>query len=506
MTIRNKIGFWFGFPLFFLMLVLPFSESLSVEAQRTLSVAVLMAWWWITEAIPIPATALIPIVAFPLLKIMPVQNVAASYGDSNIYLFMGGFLLAITMQRWELHRRIALHIIKIIGVGPQRIVLGFMLATAILSMWISNTATTMMMYPIGLAIILHTNEMLKQEQTTTKKDNNFETVLMLSIAYAASIGGIGTLIGTPPNIVFAAALKSLFPKAPEIGFFQWMTVGLPLVILFIPVTWLFLTKVILPVKMKSIPGGKEVIFSQLKELGPMKKAERYTLIVFLLTALGWIFRKNIVLGFFTIPGWSNLLGLQDYVNDATVAVFSAVLLFLIPVNFKEKQFLLNWDWAVRIPWGILILFGGGIALAAGFKASGLAAWIGNNLSSFATVPFILMIFITSFILTFLTEVTSNTATSTIFMPILAATAIAMGINPLLLMVPAAISASCAFMLPVATPPNAIIFGSGSVSIPQMAKAGVGLNFIGIFLVTAITYLIAIPAFGIVIESLPVWAK
>jgi len=504
MTVRNKIGFWLGIPIFLLINFLPFSNTLAPEALRTLSIAILMAWWWITEAIPIPATALIPIVAFPALKILPMNDVVSSYGDSNIYLFLGGFLLAITMQRWELHRRIALHIIKFIGIGPQRIMLGFMVATAFLSMWISNTATTMMMYPIGLAIILQLNEIIPDKHKS--EILNFETVLMLCIAYSASIGGIGTLIGTPPNIVFAAAVRKMFPEAPEIGFLQWMMVGIPLVITFIPITWLFLTKVFMPIRLKSMPGGKEVILTELKKLGPMKKAERYTLFVFLLTAFGWIFRQNIEVGIFTIPGWSNLLGLQDYVNDTTVAIFSALLLFLIPVNFREKEFLLNWEWAMRIPWGILILFGGGIALAAGFKQSGMAEWIGNNLSLFSSVPLIVMIIITSFMLTFLTEVTSNTATATIFMPILATTALVMGIHPYLLMIPATISASCAFMLPVATPPNAIIFGSGSVTIPQMAKAGVGLNMIGIFLVTLITYLIAIPAFGIMLGNLPAWVK
>ena len=506
MTIRNKIGFWLALPIFILILLLPFPESLSSQGQRTLAVAILMAWWWITEAIPIPATALIPIVAFPLLKILPIEKVVSSYGDSNIYLFMGGFLIAITMQRWELHRRIALQIIRIIGISPRRIILGFMVATALLSMWISNTATTMMMYPIGLAIILHINELLLKEKHVEGENGNFETVLMLGIAYSASIGGIGTLIGTPPNIVFAAAIKSIFPNAPEIGFLKWTMVGFPLVVMFIPLTWIILTRIVLPVKIKSVPGGKEVIASQLKELGPMKKAEKYTLIIFILTAIGWIFRQNIDFGFFTIPGWSNLLGLQDYVNDATVAICSAVLLFLIPVDFKKKEFLLNWDWAIRIPWGILILFGGGIALAGAFKSSGLAAWIGSNLDLFSHVPFLVMIMITCFMLTFLTEVTSNTATATIFMPILAATALAMKIHPFLLMIPATISASCAFMLPVATPPNAIIFGSGAVTIPQMAKAGFALNFVGIILVTIITYLIAIPVFGIVLGTLPAWIK
>ncbi|MBD3288270.1 DASS family sodium-coupled anion symporter [candidate division KSB1 bacterium] len=505
MSNRNKIGFWLGIPLFFGVLFFPFSESLSPEAQRTLAVAVLMACWWITEAIPIPATALVPIVAFPFLKILPAGKVVTAYADSNIFLFLGGFLLAITMQRWELHRRIALRLIRRIGLSPGRLIFGFMIATAFLSMWISNTATTMMMYPIGLAIILQISEM-KSTRNQDLTNTNFETVLMLAIAYAASIGGVGTLIGTPPNIVFAAAVRSIFPEAPEIGFFQWLLVGVPLVVVFIPVTWLFLTKIALRIRHFPTGDGKEVIDAEIGKLGNMSRAEKYTLAVFLLTAFGWIFRQDIELGIFTIHGWSNLLGIQDHVNDATVAIFASILLFLIPVNFKKKEFLLNWEWAVRIPWGILILFGGGIALAIGFKSSGLAEWIGNNLSFFSNVPLLIMIVITCLMMTFLTEVTSNTATSTIFMPILAVTALAMNIHPYLLMIPATISASCAFMLPVATPPNAIIFGSGTVSIPQMAKAGVGLNFIGVLMVTTITYIFAIPVFGILFNQLPIWAK
>ena len=508
MSKRNKIGFWLGIPLFLIVLYFPFSESLSPEAHRTLAVAALMACWWITEAIPIPATALIPVVAFPALKILPTTKVVAAYADSNIFLFLGGFLLAITMQRWELHRRIALHIIRKIGLSPGRLILGFMIATNILSMGLSNTGTPMMMCPIGLAMILQIDEMnsSRGKNNVTAKNTNFETALMLAIAYAASIGGIGTLIGTPPNIVFAAAVRSIFPDAPEIGFFQWLLVGIPLVVFFIPITWIYLTKIALRVGRFSISDGHEVIDTEIEKSGPMTRAEQYTLVVFLLTAFGWIFRKNIELGIITIPGWSNLLGIQEFVNDATVAIFASILLFFIPVNFKKKEFLLNWEWAIRIPWGILILFGGGIALAIGFKSSGLAEWIGNNLSFFSTVPLLIMIMITCFMLTFLTEVTSNTATSTIFMPILAVTALAMNIHPFLLMVPAAISASCAFMLPVATPPNAIIFGSGTVTIPQMAKAGVGLNFIGILIVTTITYLFAIPVFGILFNQLPFWAK
>jgi len=270
------------------------------------------------------------------------------------------------------------------------------------------------------------------------------------------------------------------------------------------ITWLFLTRISQPIRLKKLPSGDDVIDNQIKLLGPMKKGEKLVFLIFIFTALAWIFRKNIELGTFTIPGWSNLLGIEKMVNDATVAIFSAILLFAIPVNFNKKSFLLDWEWAIKIPWGILLLFGGGIAIAAGFKTTGLAAWIGGHLSLFSGVPLIGMIMLTCLMLTFLTEVTSNTATSTIFMPILAATALAIGIHPFLLMVPATISASCAFMLPVATPPNAIVFGSGCVTIPQMAKNGVALNFIGIFIVTLITYTIAIPAFGIVLGHLPEW--
>ena len=506
-SLRQTIGLLGGIPIFLAFLLIPLSETLEPLAQKTLAVAVLMAWWWITEALPIPATSLVPIVAYPVLKIMSGKTVVLSYADSNIFLFMGGFFLAMAMQKWELHRRIALHIIRFIGLGPNKIILGFMIATAVLSMWISNTASTMMMYPIGLAIILQmTTLSAKNNHSFEAHAGAFQTSLMLGIAYAASIGGIGTKIGTPPNIVFAAAVKSIFPDAPEIGFLQWMLVGVPLVVVFIPITWLVLTKIFLRIRIPSLPGSKEVIDEQLEKLGPMQTGEKWVLTIFVLTALAWIFRKNIDLGVFVIPGWTNLLGIETFVNDATVAILAAILLFAIPVDFKRGKFLLDWDWAIKIPWGILLLFGGGIALAAGFKSTGLAAWIGQNLSLFSHVPLIVMIMITCFMLTFLTEVTSNTATSTIFMPILAATAFAMGIHPFLLMVPATISASCAFMLPVATPPNAIVFGSGCVTIPQMAKVGFGLNIIGIFIVTTITYFVAIPAFGIILGTLPNWIR
>jgi sodium-dependent dicarboxylate transporter 2/3/5 len=458
-----------------------------------------MAIWWITEAIPIPATALLPLALFPLLTISKAGVVARAYGDSNIFLFMGGFFLAMAMQRCNLHRRIALQIIHLIGTRPRRIVLGFMVATAFLSMWISNTATTMMVYPIALAVVLHFD-------LDAGRGNNFKTVLMLGIAYAASIGGLGTLVGTPPNIVFAAAVKSLYPEAPPVDFLRWMMVGLPVVVLFLPAVWLLLTRFVYRVGATEAAGGGEVIAEQLAQLGKPTTAERRTFVVFVATALAWIFRRDLQVGVFSLPGWSSLLGVGEWVNDATVAIVAALVLFVVPSGGDRKGALLDWDWAVRIPWGILILFGGGIALAEAFKTSGLAEWIALHLHALQDVPILVLILSVCLMLTFLTEVTSNTATATIFMPVLAATATATGLHPFLLMIPATLSASCAFMLPVATPPNAIVFGSGHVAISDMARAGLILNLLGAVLITAVVYLVAIPVFGITFGELPVWAQ
>ena len=502
---RQKAGLFLGVIVFILVLILPPPPGMSITAKNTGAVALLMAIWWISEAIPISATSLLPLLLFPVLGVLSAKDVSVRYADRNIFLFMGGFFIAMAMQRWELHKRIALYIIRFLGTSPHRIVLGFMVASCFLSMWISNTATTMMMFPIGLAVVLHAEAMIRKEKLPidiAKGKFNFGTTLMLGVAHAATIGGIATLVGTPPNIVFIGIVKSMFPKAPEIGFFDWMKVGLPFVIIFLPLTWFYLTRIILPIKIKKIPGGKEVIEDDLKALGPMKLAEKLTLVVFILVALAWIFRRDINLGFLTIPGWSNLLGIAKYVHDSTVAIGGAIILFLIPVDFKKRVFVLNWEWAVKIPWCIILLFGGGFALVLGFQSSGLAKWIGERLSFLYGVPIIVMIFSICLLLTFLTEVTSNTATTTMMMPVLGAMAVAMGIHPFLLMIPATISASCAFMLPVATPPNAIIFGSGYIRIPEMAKSGFFLNFLGAIVVTIIVYFIAIPVFHINTLPLP----
>ena len=503
-TLRNKAGLFLGIPFIMLFCFLPTPEGMSGEAHLTAGVALLMAIFWITEAIPIPATALIPLFIFPLLKIQEASVVASSYGDKNIFLFMGGFFIAQGMQKCNLHRRIALQIIKFVGTEKRKIILGFMVSTAVLSMWISNTATALMMLPIATAVIISLGEIDKNDNSAEKK-STFGTALMLGIAYSASIGGIGTLIGTPPNIIFAALSKTLFPESPTIGFAYWMAIGVPVVIIMIPVMWYYLVTFSFKLKKEKIMKGDSVIEERLRELGPIKLSEKLVLTVFMFTSLGWIFRQTIQIGSLKIPGWSNLLGIEEYVHDSTVAIFAALLLFLIPVNLKERDFLLDWEHAKRIPWGILILFGGGIALASGFKESGLSEWIGESLQFFSGLNVFMIIIIISIVASLVTELTSNTATSTIFIPVMASLAIFLNIHPYILMIPATISVSLAFMLPVATPPNAIVFSSGYVKITDMIRAGVWLDFIGCILITLLLYFIIFPILGISPTEMPDWA-
>ncbi len=496
--LRQKTGLILGPILFLLMLAMPLPQGMTPAAQKMAAVAILMATWWMSEAIPIPATSLLPIALFPLLGIMHTKKATSPYASHLIFLFMGGFVIALAMRRWKLHRRIAMKIVKLVGFSPGRLIFGFMIATAVLSAFVSNTATAVMMMPIGLAIIAHVVSEGKKEGLDvridfTPENFNFGLNLMLGIAYAASVGGIATLIGTPPNTVLAGYLQKTYGY--EISFANWMMVGVPLVAFFLPICWLWLTKVANPMKLKKIPGGRELIDEELRKMGSMNIGEKWTALVFALTAVGWIFRKK--LGFiFPEP---------IFITDATIAMTGALLLFLIPIDLKKKIFVMNWHWAQKMPWGVLILFGGGLAMAAGFKETELAAWIGNQVSLLEAAPIMVLIFAVTALIIFLTELTSNTATSAMIMPILSAIAIGLGQNPLLLIVPAAIAASCAFMLPVATPPNAIVFGSGYVTIPHMVKSGIGLNMIGIFLTVALTYLVVLPAFGVEIGVIPAWA-
>ena len=494
---RQRVGLILGLVLFVVMLLLPKPPGMTPEAQRMAAVALLMATWWLCESIPIPATSLLPIALFPLLGIMHTKKATAPYASHLIFLFMGGFIIALAMQRWNLHRRIAMNIVKAIGFSPGRLIFGFMLATAAISAFVSNTATTVMMMPIGLAIISHVVAEGKKEGLDREIDFSadrfaFGLNLMLGIAYSASIGGIATLIGTPPNTVLAGYLTKTYGY--EITFARWMVVGVPLVMIFLPLCWLWLTRVSNPMKLKKVPGGPELINEELKKMGRMGTGERWTALVFCLTAFGWIFRKQLS---FLFPD-------PKLVTDAAIAMAGALVLFLIPVNLKKNQFVMNWEWATKMPWGVLILFGGGLSMAAGFKATKLANWIGSQVGLLEHAPILILIISVTVLIMFLTELTSNTATSAMVMPILSAVAVGLVQSPLLLVIPAAISASCAFMLPVATPPNAIVFGSGYVSIPQMARNGLGLNVMGVILVTILTWLVVIPCFDISVGVVPEW--
>lgn len=502
---RQIIGLFVGFGLFIMVLLLPVPEGATPPAMRAAAVTLLMATWWITEAIPISATALIPLVFFPVLGVLTAQQTAMNYGHNYVLMLLGGFFIAKAFELHNLHQRMALVIIKWLGTSRRRIMLSFMIATAFLSFWIANVAVALLMLPLGIAII----EKESGNDSRGEQDSKFGLALMLSIAYAASIGGIGTLIGTPPNMVFVGVVNQMFPKSPEISFLQWMTVGIPLVLIFLPVAWLYLINLF---KIKgSFEGSKDIISRQLKKLGPMSKAEKRVMIIFIITAFGWVFRRDIPLQFVKIPGWSSLLHIENYVHDSTVAIFSSLLMFLIPSGIKNENGktspsrLLDWKSAERIPWGVVWIVAGGYAIAMSFKETGLAAWIGHEISLVALLPTFLVILIIVFSLTFLTEINSNTATANIFLPILATMAVASSIHPYLLMIPGTIACSCAFMLPSGTGTNAVIFGSDKVTIPEMARTGFLLNFISIIIVTLIMYLVAVPIFGIS-HGIPVWAR
>ena len=441
-------------------------------ALKMAAVVSLMAVWWSTEATPIAATALLPIVLLPMLGVMSTAETTLSYANHLIYLFMGGFLIAVTIQKWQLHRRIAMHTIRFVGVSPNRVILGFMVATAFLSMWISNTATTMMMLPIGLAVIDQLNALYRnqiEQAEPTVHDKHFGIALMLGIAYSASIGGVATLIGTPPNAILAGIAEQTYGLS--ISFVDWMIFGLPLSLVMLAATWFYLTRLAFPVRITALPGAKQLISQELAQLGPVSREERWVLTVFLSVSAAWIVR-----GLVDIPAF-------EMVSDASIAMAGALLLFIIPSNFRKREFLLDWKTAVSIPWEIIILFGGGFALAQGFDQSGLSQWIADQLTILAGVPLLMLITAVALTVVFLTEVTSNTATATIMIPVMGALAITMGMHPYALMVPAAIAASYAFMLPVATPPNAIVFSSKYITIPQMVKAGFWLNLVSAALIS-----------------------
>ena len=469
----------FAAPILSLLFIIFFDLSPGhPEITYTAAIAFLMAAWWITETIPLAVTALIPLILFPAFGIMDGKAVSEQYINHIIFIFIGGFMVALAMERWNLHKRLALRVLMQFGAHPRYILLGFMLATALLSMWISNTATAMMMVPIAIAIVSRLEDILG-----TEKVKKFAVGIFLGIAYSASVGGVATLIGTPPNLVLVRIFSTAFPNAPEISFAQWFFFAFPLSIAFLFIVWLLLALVFCPAKGMRI--DKEIFIKQHKELGPISFEEKAVLVVFFLLVFLWMFRSDIPIGGFTIPGWSGLFPKAGFINDGTVAIAMAFILFLIPAKNANMggSRIMDWKTAAKLPWNIVILFGGGFALAAGFKDSGLSTWLGEHLQGLASLPPILIVLSICLLVTFLTELTSNTATAQILLPILAALAVSIKVNPLLLMVPGTLSCSFAFMLPVATPPNAIVFGTDRLRVFDMARMGVILNLIGAVLVT-----------------------
>ncbi|MBX2818999.1 MAG: DASS family sodium-coupled anion symporter [Rhodothermaceae bacterium] len=486
MSLNSKqIGLVSG-PLVFILVLTSFHpEDLSPEANAILASTLWVAIWWITEAIPIAVTALLPIILFPLSGGLDLAATTSAFGHRYIFLYMGGFIIAIAIERWNLHKRIALNTINLIGTNVSSMILGFMIATAFLSMWISNTATSVMMLPIGMAIVTQ----LKDNPATKEDEQSvFGKALMLAIAYSASIGGMATLIGTPPNLVLAGIVQESYNV--EITFSRWIMFGLPISILMLFICWQYLVRVAFKIQKQTFPGGKREILDQLVKLGPLSFEEKMVLGVFSLTAVAWISRSFVLKHF--IPG----------IDDTIIAMIGAILLFLLPASKEKGGKLIDWESAVKLPWGIILLFGGGLAIANGFQESGLAVWIGQQMTLLegAALILILLVLITS--VNFLTEITSNLATTAMILPVLTAMAVTINVHPYILMVGATVAASCAFMLPVATPPNAVVFGSGYLTIPDMMRSGIGLNLISILLLTLITYFVLPALWGFVPDVFP----
>uniref|UniRef100_Q07S52 Anion transporter n=1 Tax=Rhodopseudomonas palustris (strain BisA53) TaxID=316055 RepID=Q07S52_RHOP5 len=457
-------------------LLLPPPEGMSPQAWLVAGVAVLMAIWWITEALPIAATALVPLLLFPLFGIATMRETAAPYADPIIFLFLGGFIVATAMQRWSLHRRIGLRVIGLVGTAPNRLSAGFLLSTAFLSMWISNSATAIMMLPVAISVLA----LFSRDDTANEETHrNLGIVLMLAVAYGANIGGLATLIGTPPNALLAGYMAR--EHHVTIGFAQWMVLGLPVAVILLLGAWWILIRVY-PVDRGITANAADVVRAELAKLGAMTPAEIRVACVFGLTALAWMTRP-LYAGF--VPA----------IDDSVIAIVAALALFLLPSGSREGGRLLVWDDLAALPWGVLILFGGGLTLAAGISASGLAAWLGAAVGAFATWPVILIVTAATIAMLFLTELSSNTASAATFLPIGGAIAMGIGIDPLALTVPLALASSCAFMLPVATPPNAIVFASGRVSIGQMARIGLLVNLLATAIILAVAYPLAGWLFG-----------
>ena len=445
----------------------------SLQSLRLVAaVTVLMGSWWMTEAIPLAATAMVPLVVFPLFQVGEFSDVATPYASATIFLFLGGFLIALGLQRWNVHRRIALMVVLLVGTSPKRLILGFMIATGFLSMWVSNTATAVVMLPIGMSVLQLTADVVGG----MRKQAKFATGLMLAIAYSASIGSLGTLIGTPPNALLAGYMSEA--HGYTIGFAQWMMVGMPIAVVFLFIAWAVLITVFKP-EMTEIPGGRELIKKELHEMGKWTRPQIAVSVIFVLAALAWIFVPLI------LDQW---LGIESGYQDAIVGIAAGLLMFALPADNNGTR-LMDWKTANELPWDVLLLFGGGLALSSMFTKTGLSLWIGEIAKVLGSLPLFLLIFAVAGLVLILTEFTSNTATAATFLPIMGGVAVGIGL---------ALAATCAFMLPVATPPNAIAFGSGYVRIGDMIKGGVWLNVVAVILTTLVVYFVAIPVFDIVL--------
>ena len=458
-------------PLLFILLELVIPDSMPSKSKAMIACTAWIALWWISEAVPIAVTSILPIVLFPLTGIMDLRAVTTPYSNPLIYLFLGGFILALAMEKSNLHRRIALIIIKFVGVKKRQLILGFIIATGFLSMWISNTAATVMMLPIALSIISQSKSIT--DQSTSSNDDSFAKALILSLPYSASIGGVATLVGSPTNLIFADAVKQF--HGIDISFDQWMWIGFPISCILLVICWLHLTRSVYKISNSSQLGSKDVISQELKKLGKMSIEEKRVLMVFCAVVFAWITRRFLISPFF------------PKVNDTIIVLIGALLLFIIPSSSKKEERLMDWNTSVKLPWGVLLLFGGAFAVAAGFQESELITIIGQQLEALSSVPFFLLLLIIVAVVNFTTEVTMNMAVCTLMMPILITLALLLDVHPFILMVGTCIAASCAFMLPIGTAPNAIAFGSGAIRINDMVRAGFLLNVISIIVVTIAVY-------------------
>ena len=473
----KQIGLWAG-PIIFLVMLLTSSsqDTMSREAWLVAGVGIWMATWWSTEAIPVAATAFIPLVSFPLLQVKPVKAVAQSYAHPTIFLFMGAFVLALAVEKWSLHRRIALTVLSKTGTDGRKLILGFMLAAALLSMWMTNTSTAMMLLPIAASVAAMVAE--KSVGVPDADKRRFQVALLLALAYATTIGGMSTIIGTPPNVLLAGFVEETYGR--QIAFFDWMLIGLPLALALLPLGWLVLTRIAFRVDVPASPEAAEVIRNMRIEMGVMSAPERRVGLLFLMVVALWMSRK-----------WLNTISGLEGLSDAGIVMAAALLLFVIPSEKGSASRLMDWEDVARLPWGVLILFGGGLALAAHVSGSGLAVWLGESLLPVANLGTLILIVAAAGLVVFLTELTSNLATTATFLPVIAAIAAQSGIEPLVLCVPVTLAASCAFMLPVATPPNAIVFSSGVLTIPEMVRAGFFMNLVALVVLTLLATL-AVP--------------